>query len=115
MTREVRLAKNETFFREANELIRAGEPGWGQSQFICECSNRGCVDRVMLTKAEYEHVRAESDQFFVVPGHENAEVELVVERFPDYLIVAKVGEAGEYADGDRPTRVAHRDMAGRRG
>ena len=73
-----------------------------QRQFICECSNRGCVDRVTLTKAEYEHVRADSDQFFVVPGHENAEIERVVERFPDYSIVAKFGEAGEYADETDP-------------
>jgi hypothetical protein len=51
-----------------------------------------------LTKPEYEHVRAASDQFFVVPGHENAEVERIVERFPGYLIVAKIGVAGEYAD-----------------
>ena len=51
-----------------------------------------------MTKPEYEHVRAASDQFFVVPGHENAEVERIVERFPGYLIVAKIGVAGEYAD-----------------
>ena len=83
-------------------MIERESLGWRQTQFMCECSNRGCVDRVVLTKPEYEYVRAESDQFFVVPGHENAEVELVRERFPDYLIVAKVGEAGEYAEETDP-------------
>jgi len=102
MTREIRLAKNETFFREANELIQQETLGWQQQQFMCECSNRGCVNRVVLTKPEYEHVRAESDQFFVVPGHENGEVELVVERHPSYLIVAKFGAAGDYAEETDP-------------
>ena len=81
-----------------NELIQREGTGWGQQEFLCECSSRGCVDRVVLTRPEYEHVRAESDRFFVVPGHENAEIEVVVERFPGYLMVAKVGAAGEYAD-----------------
>jgi hypothetical protein len=102
MTPEVRLAKNETFFREANEITERESSGWGQQPFLCECSNRGCVDRVSLTKPEYEHVRAESDQFFVVPGHENDEVERVVEHFPEYLIVAKVGPTGEYAEETDP-------------
>jgi hypothetical protein len=102
VTRAVRLAKNETFFREANELVEHEGSGWGQQRFICECSTRGCLKQVVLTRAEYEHVRAESDQFFVVPGHENAEIERVVERFPGYLIVAKVGDAGRYADRTDP-------------
>jgi hypothetical protein len=102
MTRAVRLAKNETFFREANEQIEQEITGWGEQRFLCECSTRGCVDRITLTKREYEYVRAESDQFFVVPGHENGEVELVAERFPAYLIVAKVGTAKEYADQTDP-------------
>ena len=102
MTRAVRLAKNETFFREANELIQLERPGWMQQQFMCECSIRGCVDRVVLTRPEYERVRAEGDRFFVVPGHENAEIEVVVERFPDYLVVAKIGAAGEYSEETDP-------------
>src|ERR1700751_1739639 len=102
MTPELRLARNETFFREANEITEQESSGWGQQRFLCECPNPGSVDRFSLTNPEYEHVRAEGDQFFVVPGHENAEVERVVERFPDYLIVAKVGAAGEYSDETDP-------------
>ncbi len=104
MTRAVRLAKNETFFREVNEQAEREITSWGEQQFFCECSSRGCVDRITLTKPEYEHVRAESDQFFVVPGHENAEVEVVVERVGTYLIVAKVGIAGAYADETDPRK-----------
>ena len=106
MTREVRLAKNETFFREANELIEQDNLGWEEQEFVCECSRRGCLDRIVLTKPEYEHVRAESDRFFVLPGHENTEVEVVVEHFPKYLIVAKVGAARGIRRRNRPTRVA---------
>jgi hypothetical protein len=102
VTRAVRLAKNETFFREVNEQLEREASGGGKKQFFCECSSRGCVDRITLTKREYEHVRAESDQFFVVPGHENAEIEVVIERISTYLIVAKVGPAGAYADQTGP-------------
>jgi hypothetical protein len=102
MTRDERLARNETFYRDANEVTEQDSPGWGELRFHCECSTRGCVDRVALAKPEYEHVRANADHFLVVPGHETPEIELVVERFPGYLIVAKIGEAEEYADETDP-------------
>jgi hypothetical protein len=99
--REVRLAKNEEFHRAANDALER-ESTWSDPDLICECSRRGCVERVVLTKAEYEHVRAKNRQFFVVPGHENPAVEVVVERHPTHLIVEKVGEAGVYADHHHP-------------
>src|ERR1700730_3090986 len=100
-TRGVRLAKNETFFRAANETIERGAD-WSDPDFICECSRAGCVERVVLTRAEYEHVRAGGTRFFVVPGHETPDVEIVVERYPTYLVVAKSGAAGSYADRHDP-------------
>jgi hypothetical protein len=33
--------------------------------------------------------------FFVVPGHEDAQVETVLERTPEYLVVEKVGRAAD--------------------
>ncbi len=96
--REERLAKNEAFFRDANELTVPDGGHWSKRTFICECSRRGCLDRVELTRSEYEHVRAKGTRFFVVPGHENAAVEIVAERFPNYLIVQKTGTAADYAD-----------------
>ena len=67
-------------------------------EFICECTRRSCVERVKLTRTAYEHIRAEGARFFVVPGHENVSVELVVERAPTYFVVEKDGHAGVVAE-----------------
>ncbi len=83
-----------------NEAIeeRATEFGLTAYEFICECSSTSCAERVELTRVEYEHVRAEGMRFFVVPGHEKREVEVVVETRPTYLVVEKDGLAGFVAD-----------------
>ena len=84
--REERLAQNEVFFRTVNEGIEQQAIRFGGDddyEFICECASRACLDRVSLTLREYEHVRAAGTRFVVVPGHENIEVELVVETAPN--------------------------------
>jgi hypothetical protein len=43
-------------------------------------------------------VREEPGLFFVRPGHEDPQLEHVVERRREYLIVEKTGEAGEVAE-----------------
>ena len=98
--RETRLAENEVLFRSVNEgieeqAIRFGGDGY---EFLCECASRVCLERVALTLHEYEHIRAEATRFFVVPGHENAEVESVVETAPHYYVVEKNGAAAIVAD-----------------
>ena len=83
--REERLANNAIVFRTVNEEIEqvALRLGGDNYEFICECSTRGCFERVVLSRREYEHVRSEGVRFFVAPGHENPEVELVVETNPN--------------------------------
>jgi hypothetical protein len=97
--RKGRLARNEAFFREANEVIE----GDGMKQrFICECSSEGCMERLPLSPVEYEHARTQGDWFIIVPGHEDASVEIVVERTPTHLIVQKIGLAGAIASSEDP-------------
>jgi RNA polymerase sigma factor (sigma-70 family) len=96
-----RIGSNESLFRETNEGIERGLwPGEGDQRvpFRCECGLLACAETVRLTPAEYEHVRADSRRFAVVPGHEILRAEVVVERHSGYLLVEKVGEAGEVAD-----------------
>jgi hypothetical protein len=40
--------------------------------------------------------------FVIIPGHETASVEKVVERHDDYFVVEKVGEAREQLERDHP-------------
>ena len=45
-----------------------------------------------MTLAEYERVRGQDDRFAVVPGHENPELEDVVEENERYRTVDKKPE-----------------------
>src|SRR3989337_2033855 len=96
---KARLARNEGFFRELNERINDSAESHGPSihdyEFFCECSDNACMDRVVLTLAEYEHIRAEPTRFVVKKDHVIREIEHVVESVPDHIVVEKHGEAGK--------------------
>jgi hypothetical protein len=55
-----------------------------------------------LSFREHEHARAHPRRFVVASGHERLDVEVVVETRPGYLVVQKIGEAGETAAGVDP-------------
>ncbi len=106
---QARLAENEAVFRRANEHIDAKAVELDPDEdhvflFLCECSRADCVDRVPLTRAEYEHVRSDPTQFVIIPGHEAAEIERVVEREDEYELVRKQGGAGQIAVATDPRR-----------
>jgi hypothetical protein len=60
-----------------------------EAQFVCECSDATCVDKVRLTRAEYADVRNHPTRFFLVPGHEEELVDRVVEKMLGFTIVEK--------------------------
>ncbi len=102
---QVRLASNEAVFREVNEGIQRGQWPGDEAKpvgFRCECARLGCNLLVEVQIEQYEHVRSDPRQFLMIPGHELAEVETVVERTPTYVIVRKIDEAGEQADDSDP-------------
>src|SRR5581483_4553752 len=79
---------------ERVEELRGGD---AVISFVCECADLDCRERIDLTAAEYEHVRAAPTRFVVRPGHERPSVERVVRRAGHYLVIEKQGEAGEAA------------------
>jgi hypothetical protein len=83
-----RIAVNEATYRKINEAIRA-DPADDWIAFVCECGRLGCNQLMRLSRAEYEAVREHSRRFAIVPGHEIAEVEDVVERHSTYYVVSK--------------------------
>jgi hypothetical protein len=95
-TREARIGRNESFFRDSNELV-VEESDRPYPDIICECAKLGCVARVQIRRDEYEAVREQGDRFVVAPGHEDGSVETVIERHPTYFVVRKHGQAGETA------------------
>ena len=97
-----RMARNNTTFRDANEHISAAAGVYGIHSpvpFICECADARCSEIVRLTLEEYEEIRAHSRHFFHVPGHEDAAgAAQVVARRDGYVIVEKLGRAGEIVE-----------------
>jgi hypothetical protein len=89
-----RKAANEAVFREVNERIEAlhqrFELGDGEPlQIVCECDRMDCTERLEVSVETYERTRADSARFCVSPGHEDTEVERVVETGGTYTIVRK--------------------------
>lgn len=100
-SRETRLARNETLFREVNERIKGAVDRPSREdghvyEFFCECSNTDCTLLLPLTISEYEAARSDPRQFVVASGHELPEIETVVAKNRDYQIVLKTGEAAEF-------------------
>jgi hypothetical protein len=96
-----RIAANEDVFRDVNEAIQRGQwPGeeGSPAAFRCECARLDCNELIELTPADYEAIRAHSKRFVVLPGHERAEFETVVETRPGYVVVEKRDEAGTLAE-----------------
>jgi hypothetical protein len=70
--------------------------------FVCECSDIACTQRIRLSIATYEDVRSAPNRFVVASGHERVEVERVIDQGSGYLVVEKLGQAGEAAAEDDP-------------
>lgn len=91
-----RAAKNEELFREVNSNIAQLEARFDRErtlELICECERVLCHDGLEVGPDAYADARSNPLRFFVLPGHEDPEIEKVVLRTPGYLVVEKVGEA----------------------
>jgi hypothetical protein len=89
-SREERVARNESLFREANERIKeAQEEDPTESEYLCECGDPDCTAPVSLTLREYEDVRREPTHFAILPGHEDPEIEKVVAWSERFVVVEK--------------------------
>jgi hypothetical protein len=86
-----KIARNEALFREVNERIAETAERFDaeETRFVCECADPACTKRVDATLEEYERVRADGATFLLVPGHEDARVESVIERESGYAVVEK--------------------------
>lgn len=87
--RRRRAAAAEINGRQVNEAIERGLSEADSAVFVCECGHLGCSTTVELSVAAYEAVRTNFDRFLVAPGHEIEDVDEVVERHPEHLVVVK--------------------------
>ena len=101
-----RSAANEALFRSVNEQVRhlagrnygAVEP----TAFVCECADDTCTERIHVPLGIYEAVRRNPRQFLVATGHDDRQIERVVETGGGFAIVEKEGDAAGVAEETDP-------------
>jgi hypothetical protein len=89
---EVKRARTEALFRDVNERIAESAQRFeaDATQFVCECADPTCTDRVEATLDEYEDVRADATTFLLTPGHAHDDIERVVADRGGFHIVEKM-------------------------
>jgi hypothetical protein len=86
-----REARNEARFRTQNEWVETSGAAPGELlAFVCECGDGECGRSIMLTRVEYEFVRATSNRFAIAVDHENPESEVVVSECARFAAVDKI-------------------------
>jgi|tagenome__1003787_1003787.scaffolds.fasta_scaffold20981467_8 hypothetical protein len=112
--RAARAARTQSLFRDVNERVREINETFTvvlpHGDWVCECADDSCTERLAVSIEEYEAVRANSKRFIVAPRetHFFGEVEDLVARTERYWTVEKRDQAGELAARVDPRRVGLR-------
>jgi hypothetical protein len=79
---EERIARTESLFRDVNERIAESAQRFqaSEAEFVCECADQQCTQRVEASLDEYERAREDGTHFLLRPGHEDTRIERVIER-----------------------------------
>lgn len=91
MDSKLKRAQTEALFRDVNERIAESAERFGSetAEFVCECADPSCTHRIETTLDQYQAVRDDATHFLVVPGHEDTEIERVIELRPRRATVEK--------------------------
>jgi hypothetical protein len=88
-----RVGVNEVLFREVNERLRELGDAFNtvteEADFVCECGDGSCTERVRMPLRDYEEIRADPKRFFGGAGHDLPEYEKVVSEHDAYVVVEK--------------------------
>jgi hypothetical protein len=93
--RALKIAKAEALYRDVNERIAETSERFDsdEADFMCECGDPGCAERLEVPLAEYERVRSDATTFLLDPEQVEPDVERVVRERSGYAVVRKVDEA----------------------
>lgn len=104
-----RIGQNEVVFREVNERLRELGESFNSvgelAEFVCECADTTCTERVEMALTDYESIRSDPTWFLVIRGHELPDYERVLSENDGYLVVEKLpGGPAEVAIRDDPRK-----------
>jgi hypothetical protein len=94
MDRQQRIEENEKLFREVNERVAQMHAGYQSDpdpEWVCECGDETCFEKIAVPVGEYREIRSHEDWFVIKPGHEKPEVERVVREHDGHRVVEKYG------------------------
>jgi len=92
-----KLKQNEITFKKVNEGIKKIEKNSltptaqknNQIDFVCECSDENCFEKIRLTVVEFESFRRNQNQFIIKENHQTPEIEQEIGGSKDFVIVEK--------------------------
>jgi hypothetical protein len=88
-----RIGENEALYRSVNDRIEGLNATFGpvaeSMTVVCECGRLECTEQITLDIPAYEHVRSDPTFFVLLPGHEEPDVETVVEEHGHFNVVRK--------------------------
>ena len=96
-SRDERRVENEYLFKSMNmhyEDALAGHMDDDMRRrqpldFFCECSDPDCFEKIRISIEQFKDIHNRSEQFVVVDGHEQTDIEEVVSRDLGYIVVEK--------------------------
>jgi hypothetical protein len=95
-----RTAQREVISKDVNDKLveGLGIEADGTVSVLCECGRGRCNEWLSVSAEDYAATQDDDTLFVVAVGHELPEFERIAERKAAYLVVDKVGRAGEEAD-----------------
>lgn len=96
-SRDHRVARNHALFRDVNERISSLTEEFGSHPaddglslaFVCECGNVTCTSQLLVETDDYSRIRSHPAHFVVLKGHEQPDVEQVIEANGHYVVVER--------------------------
>jgi hypothetical protein len=91
--RERRAAQNQLLFRAVNEQIvemtEKFRSDLSDLNLVCECWDTTCTGKVRLRLEDYKRLDRTGNMLILLRGHEDLQVEDVVDQVDGYVVVRK--------------------------
>jgi hypothetical protein len=97
----MRAAREQALFRKVNEniddLVERFKVDDVAPLYVCECLNSDCHNAIPIPRDVYQQIRLNLNHFIVTPGHEELDVDEIVDRSHRWLVVRKRGVGANVA------------------